>query len=299
MAEIKIGRVRMVFTGEWDAATAYKALDTVTQNGTSYAAVRDVSAGVEPEVTLNDPDPAWMVIAERGLDGDEGPEGPQGPQGEKGDDGQDGDTGPKGDKGDIGPEGPEGPEGPQGPSGEDGVPVTLTAGTGLNGGGFLDIDRTISLSISSTAEAQDGLNNTTAMTPLRTAEAQDARQASVIEVRSLAGESKVPTTERIAQAAELITPSGDSSWAPDWNTFINANWVLTGNRTLSNPSNVKAGTVRIVRVVSSNSTERTISFGSNYVGDLNGGPVTSSSPILYTLFAATPTEIWVSSMEVE
>ena len=124
-------------------------------------------------------------------------------------------------------------------------------------------------------------------------------RATVAQIRSL-GSDAAPTAERIAEAAALISPAGASDWAPDWEDFISANWVLEfGNRTLQNPTNVIPGTTRVVRAAGNSGTGRTISFGSNYQGDLNGGPVTSGSPILYTLFAATATEIWVSAMEAD
>ena len=123
-------------------------------------------------------------------------------------------------------------------------------------------------------------------------------RATVAQIRSL-GSDAAPTAERIAEAAALITPSGAADWAPDWTAFLSASWVLTGNRTLQNPTNAIPGTTRVVRAAGDSGTGRTISFGSNYEGDLNGGPVTNESPILYTLFAATATEIWVSAMEAD
>lgn len=123
-------------------------------------------------------------------------------------------------------------------------------------------------------------------------------RATVAQIRSLDADA-APTAERIAEAAALITPSGAADWAPDWEDFISANWVLTGNRTLQNPTNAIPGTTRVVRAAGDSGTGRTISFGSNYKGDRSSGPVTDDAPILYTLFAATPTEIWVSSMEAD
>lgn len=123
-------------------------------------------------------------------------------------------------------------------------------------------------------------------------------RATVAQIRSLDADA-APTAERISEAAALITPSGAANWAPDWTAFLSASWVLTGNRTLQNPTNVIPGTTRVVRAAGNSGTGRTISFGSNYKGDRSSGPVTDDAPILYTLFAATPTEIWVSSMEAD
>ena len=121
-------------------------------------------------------------------------------------------------------------------------------------------------------------------------------RATAEQIRGFTGDAGL-TAERLADAAALITPSGASNWAPDWAAFVSANWELTGNRTLSNPTNVIPGTTRVFRAAGNDATERTISFGSNYVGDLNGGPVNSTTPLLFMLYARTTTEIWVSAME--
>jgi hypothetical protein len=106
-------------------------------------------------------------------------------------------------------------------------------------------------------------------------------------------------TGAVAALAALTTPSGAANLAPDWGSFISADWALTGDRTLSNPTNVTPGTTRVIRARSDSSTGRTVSFGTNYKGDLNGGPVTDTDQIVYTLFAVTTTLIIVSALEVD
>jgi hypothetical protein len=198
----------------------------------------------------------------------------------------------------------------------------LTAGTGLTGGGNLGADRSFALSAASIASLNraDGAllrNGSEAMTgalamgtnritgmangvdPTDAATVgQIPALASAAEIQALSGTNKVVATDKIADAAVLIAPSGASNWTPNWAAFLSANWVVTANRTLANPTGVIPGTTRVVRIAASTTANRTISFGSNYVGDLNGGPVRSNNPILYTLFAATATEIWVSAREV-
>ena len=153
------------------------------------------------------------------------------------------------------------------------------------------------IGIASQEQAEAGADDTKVMTPLRTAQAQNARYATTAEIQGLSGTNKIPTTAGIATAAALAAPSGASDWTPDWSAFISADWVITANRTLGNPTNVVAGTTRVVRIAGNDGTGRTISFGANFKGDLNGGPVTSAAPILYMLYAATTTEIWVSALE--
>jgi hypothetical protein len=121
--------------------------------------------------------------------------------------------------------------------------------------------------------------------------------ASTAEIQSLSGTNKLPTTAGIATAAALATPSGGANWTPDWSAFISATWVLTGNRTLENPTNVIAGTTRVARVASDSSTARTISYGANYKGAVLPASVTNTSVALLTLYAVTSTEIVVAAVE--
>jgi hypothetical protein len=120
--------------------------------------------------------------------------------------------------------------------------------------------------------------------------------ASTAEIQSLSGTNKLPTTAGIATAAALATPSGGANWTPDWSAFISATWVLTGNRTLSNPTNVIAGTTRVVRVASDSSTARTITYGTAYKG-FTVPSVTNTAVALITLYAVTSSEIVVSAVE--
>jgi hypothetical protein len=50
----------------------------------------------------------------------------------------------------------------------------------------------------------------------------------------------------------------------DWYSCINFTLQLTTNRTLGNPSNGQAGTWRTILVSGNDSTNRTLSFDSNY-----------------------------------
>lgn len=92
--------------GEYDADTAYKALNIVSQNGNSYVAIQDTQ-GNPPTDTAH-----WQLLSQRGEQGAQGIQGPAGPQGEQGP---------------VGPQGPPGETGPQGPQGEKG-----DTGTGLD-----------------------------------------------------------------------------------------------------------------------------------------------------------------------
>lgn len=92
--------------GEYNPSTAYKALNIVSQNGSSYVAIQDTQGNPPTNTTY------WQLLAQRGEQGKQGVQGPQGPRGEQGP---------------AGPQGPPGETGPQGPQGEKG-----DAGTGLD-----------------------------------------------------------------------------------------------------------------------------------------------------------------------
>lgn len=117
--------------------------------------------------------------------------------------------------------------------------------------------------------------------------------ASASEIRSLTT-AKTMTPEKVADAAAQITPSGASNYAPDWSAFIAAEWVVTANRTLSNPTNVIPGTTRVVTVKSSSGTARTISFGSYYKGTLPVIAPTNAAFVTLFLFAVSSTQILAS-----
>lgn len=100
--------------------------------------------------------------------------------------------------------------------------------------------------------------------------------------------------DKLRDAAALITPSGASNWTPDWTSFIAAEWTVTGNRTLNNSTNVIPGTVRMVKIIGDSATDRTIPFGSNYVGNIPDSFVNNTTYMLVTLYAISSTEIFVS-----
>ena len=126
-------------------------------------------------------------------------------------------------------------------------------------------------------------------------------RASVAQHRSLSGDVGL-TAERLGSAADFTSPSGASNWSPDWSDFVSAEWVLSGNRTLNNPSNIVPGTIRVAWVRGDNSTERSISFGSAYKGadgDLPDTPVTSSLGLRLVLEVMPGGDVLVSATEYE
>jgi hypothetical protein len=178
-----------------------------------------------------------------------------------------------------------------------GTSITLTSGAGL--GDTVDIIAFGTFSLSSALNKNENLADLQNQAQARAnlGFQNGGVFASTPEIRGLTGTGKLPTTEGIATAAALTAPSGDANWTPDWSGFISAEWVVTGNRTLQNPTNVIPGTSRVVVIQASTSTQRTISFGSNFAGNLPSSPVTSTARLLLTLYAVSASLIVVSAVE--
>ena len=74
--KINVGRGRIVFKGDYDAATAYKFYDCVKYNGSWWLYI-----GNEPSTNIPVESDLWTLF---GAKGDVGPQGPQGEKGETG-----------------------------------------------------------------------------------------------------------------------------------------------------------------------------------------------------------------------
>ena len=67
--ELNLGGSSLNMMGSWDAATAYSRNDAVTFDGSSYVQIAE-----GPISNVTPPDPTtWMLLAERGRDGEQGP----------------------------------------------------------------------------------------------------------------------------------------------------------------------------------------------------------------------------------
>lgn len=116
--------------------------------------------------------------------------------------------------------------------------------------------------------------------------------ATAAEIQAGTAGALAVTAEGVKDALAIITPSGGADWTPDWSAFVVADWSVTANRALSNPTNVISGTTRYAFIRASSSTERTITFGSNFKGDLPTlDDVTDEKWYLVSLIAYSPTHI--------
>lgn len=106
------------------------------------------------------------------------------------------------------------------------------------------------------------------------------------------------TAAGIGGALALATPSGAANWTPDWSAFGVADWNVTANRTMGNPTNVIVGTTRYVFIRANSGTVRTITFGSNFKGDLPTlDDVTNAKWYLLSLVAYSSSHIVVTAVD--
>lgn len=72
---INAGKVGLTMGGDWKSSESYEKLTCVSHNGRSWAAKKNVSAGVEPSEANS---AFWQLMSDRGVQGIQGPVGPQG-----------------------------------------------------------------------------------------------------------------------------------------------------------------------------------------------------------------------------
>lgn len=119
--------------------------------------------------------------------------------------------------------------------------------------------------------------------------------ATDADVRSAAA-GKVITTELLESAAALVALSDAAPVAVDWDAAINFSLTVTADRQLQNPTNVQVGTTRTITILGNNTTDRTITFGSNYKNVPTITDCDSGKAYTLTLFARTATSIVVMAV---
>jgi hypothetical protein len=110
------------------------------------------------------------------------------------------------------------------------------------------------------------------------------------------------TPRRIADALAPVVISGAADFTPDFDLHRVCTWAVTANRVIANPLNVKDGVTIKVRIVSSTSTERTITFGTHYFGAGGGLPtvaVTDTAPAVIFLTGSATGEVIVGGGVLE
>lgn len=110
-------------------------------------------------------------------------------------------------------------------------------------------------------------------------------QATLAEIRSAAAGDRYLSTSQLESAAASVTLTDAATVAVDWDTFVYGILTLTANRVLGNATNVQPGTWRVIEVLGNDATERTLTFESEYSGDVPTlTDISSSKKYLLMLF---------------
>lgn len=110
---------------------------------------------------------------------------------------------------------------------------------------------------------------------------------------------RVLTSSGMPGAKAAVTLAYSSTRSLVWTDGWFRTCTMTGNMTISNPTSVEAGDTIMLRLVGDSATQRSVSWGTNYKGNLPDVTVTSTRAILVTLTATTTTEIVVSYVVIE
>jgi len=92
--------------------------------------------------------------------------------------------------------------------------------------------------------------------------------ATDAEVRAATAD-KFMDAALLESASALVALSDAATIAVDWDSGINFSVQITANRVLGNPTNGQPGTWRTVYVFGNDGTDRTLTFGNQYAGELS------------------------------
>ena len=104
----------------------------------------------------------------------------------------------------------------------------------------------------------------------------------------------------IETASALIALTDATTVAVDWDMAINFSLTVAGNRTIGNPTNGQPMTWRTILVQGNNTTDRTMTFASQYLGDTPSiSDCDSGVWYLLTILCITTSHFSVSSKKVK
>lgn len=92
--------------------------------------------------------------------------------------------------------------------------------------------------------------------------------ATDAEIRSAAIGTKAIMSSDLETASASVALSDAATVTVDWDTGINFTLTVTANRIIGNPTNGQPGTWRTILVKGNDATNRTITFGAQYLGDV-------------------------------
>jgi hypothetical protein len=124
-------------------------------------------------------------------------------------------------------------------------------------------------------------------------------KATDAEVRSATADKGL-TTDLIESASALVALTDAAPVAVDWDAGINFSLTVTAAREIGNPTNGQPGTYRTILVQGNDATDRTITFGNQFLGTV---PTITDCDTdrwyLLTIRCITSTHFAVSSQKVK
>lgn len=121
--------------------------------------------------------------------------------------------------------------------------------------------------------------------------------ATDAEIRSAATGGKAVEAADIETASAFVTLTETAgAVAVDWDTFINGTVTVDQATVISNPTNGQPGTFRTIYVIGNDATDRAITFGNQFLGEVPTiTDVDSTRAYLLTIMCITSTHFVVSS----
>ena len=141
------------------------------------------------------------------------------------------------------------------------------------------------------AETQTGTDTARAMTPANLT----AKEATAAQFRSNTAD-RILTTDQVWSGAGLVTLADAGTIAVDMSSGFNFQVTLAGNRTLGNPTNVKAGQSGLIIVNQDATGNRTLAYGANWEFEDSAAPTlttTANAKDVLTYFAQSSSSILV------
>lgn len=145
----------------------------------------------------------------------------------------------------------------------DAVNTTATAAQTTANAAAVKANNLSDLANAATARTNLGLGALATKATASFSDITTADVATAAQIRSNTA-SKLISTDPLWAASDIVTLTYAASYAPDLNTFLNGEMVLTGNLTLSNPTNAKNGQSGMIVFVQDGTGSRTISFGTSW-----------------------------------
>lgn len=122
--------------------------------------------------------------------------------------------------------------------------------------------------LSATANKRITMSNVIGSFVMSESQAGFGEMATHAEIWAATTGAKALMAEDLETAAAAVSLTDASTVAINWDNGINFEVTITANRILGNPTNGQPGTTRTVYVVGDSSTDRTLTFGNQYLGEV-------------------------------